>query len=510
MLATYESAPHRVDSEGAYFDGSLELLRALAVTTDVEPALPRLSAIVSKMLPHDALRITCFDQRGRLLVNASTADVPDVAAYELEEVIIDDLGAGPAGASAAPRAPVALIGEGYRSALSVSTRAPEPLVCVAFWSKRARAFDRTHVPVARRIAYHLGLGVSCRDLGTAIPALDAERAHGRDPAASRGVDRMPAGLRTVGESAEWRQVLRKAAQVAATDTTVLITGESGTGKEIVARFIHAVSARKDGPFVALNCAALPEQLLESELFGHEKGAFTNAHQAKPGQVELAAGGVLFLDEVGEMSKAAQAKLLRVLQEREFQRVGGTRTLKADIRVVAATNRDLRKAVQRGEFREDLLYRLEVFDIHIAPLRERRADIVPLTDALLKDVASTLRRPAPVLTRDAREVLMRHDWPGNVRELRNALERAAILAGGGPIQPDHLTLHGGARPAADSPADPNTTDLGAMERETILQVLRRTRWNKSKAAAQLGLSRMQLYGRMRKYSLEGRTAELSAV
>ena len=189
---------------------------------------------------------------------------------------------------------------------------------------------------------------------------------------------MQPGLQVVGESAEWREVLRKATQVAPTDTTVLITGESGTGKEVVARFIHAASARKNGPFVALNCAALPEQLLESELFGHERGAFTSAHQAKPGQLELAAGGVLFLDEVGEMSKAAQAKLLRVLQEREFQRVGGTRTLKADIRVVAATNRDLRKAVQRGEFREDLLYRLEVFDIHIPPLRERRADIVPLT------------------------------------------------------------------------------------------------------------------------------------
>ena len=249
----------------------------------------------------------------------------------------------------------------------------------------------------------------------------------------RGLERVPSGLRVVGESAEWREVLRKATQVAPTDTTVLITGESGTGKEVVARFIHAASARKDGPFVALNCAALPEQLLESELFGHERGAFTSAHQAKPGHLELAAGGVLFLDEVGEMSKAGQAKLLRVLQEREFQRVGGTRTLKADIRVVAATNRDLRKAVQRGEFREDLLYRLEVFDIRIPPLRERRADIVPLTDALLRDIAVEFRRPAPGLTRDARDVLLRHDWPGNVRELRNALERAAILAGGGPIQ-----------------------------------------------------------------------------
>jgi two-component system response regulator FlrC len=223
-------------------------------------------------------------------------------------------------------------------------------------------------------------------------------------------------------------------------------------------------------------------------------------------VELAAGGVLFLDEVGELSKAAQAKLLRVLQEREFQRVGGTRTLKADIRVVAATNRDLRKALQRGDFREDLLYRLEVFDIGIPPLRERRADIVPLTDALLRDIAVAFRRPAPGMTRDARDVLLRHDWPGNVRELRNALERAAILASGGLIQPEHLVLHGGAsvRPPGDSP-----TDLNAMERETIAQVLRETRWNKSKAALRLGLSRMQLYARMRKYGLEHAGGEVSA-
>ena len=338
MLAIHESSADRAHRQGADFEGSLELLRELAVTTDVEHALPRLSAIVGKMLPHDALRLACFDERGRLVVNASTADVPDVTASEMDEVIIDDLGAGrparPAGTSRSWR-------DDYRSALGVSTSSPEPLVSLAFWSKRPLAFNRAQVPLARWIAYHFGLGASRRDLGRAIRPSDAERPRRVDAGVPRGLERLPSGLRVVGESAEWREVLRKATQVAATDTTVLITGESGTGKEVVARFIHAASARKDGPFVALNCAALPEQLLESELFGHERGAFTGAHQAKPGHVELAAGGVLFLDEVGEMSKAAQAKLLRVLQEREFQRVGGTRTLKADIRVVAATNRDLR-------------------------------------------------------------------------------------------------------------------------------------------------------------------------
>jgi transcriptional regulator with PAS, ATPase and Fis domain len=187
----------------------------------------------------------------------------------------------------------------------------------------------------------------------------------------------------------------KATQVAATDTTVLITGESGSGKEIVARFIHAASARKAGPFVALNCAALPEQLLESELLGYERGAFTSAQQAKPGQLEVASGGVLFLDEVTEMSLSAQAKFLRVLQEREFQRLGGTRLLKANIRIIAATNRDLRKAVECGDLRVDLFYRLGVFDIQIPPLRERRADIVPLSETFLQEIARPSAGHPPV-------------------------------------------------------------------------------------------------------------------
>jgi transcriptional regulator with PAS, ATPase and Fis domain len=302
-------------------------------------------------------------------------------------------------------------------------------------------------------------------------------------------------IRIVGESAEWREVLKKAARVAETDTTVLLTGESGTGKEVVARFIHRASARSRGAFIALNCAALPEQLLESELFGYERGAFTGAQHAKPGQIELAAGGVLFLDEVSEMSPPAQAKFLRVLQEREFQRLGGTRTLKANIRVIAATNRDLRKAMERGDFREDLFYRLQVFDIRIPPLRDRRADILPLADTFLQEFGKSFGRPPAGLTRDARDALLGHDWPGNVRELRNALERAAILCEGELIDEEHLTLRAGAMPLATS------TDLSSLERETITQVMRECRWNKVRAAKKLGLTRTQLYGRLRKYGIE---------
>jgi transcriptional regulator with PAS, ATPase and Fis domain len=302
--------------------------------------------------------------------------------------------------------------------------------------------------------------------------------------------------RIVGVSAEWQEVLRKATQVAKTDTTVLLTGESGTGKEVVARFIHTASARKSGPFVALNCAALPEQLLESELFGYERGAFTSAQQAKAGQVELASGGVLFLDEVSEMSLSAQAKFLRVLQEREFQRLGGTRLLKANIRVIAATNRDLRNAIERGDFREDLFYRLGVFDIAMPPLRERRSDIVPMSEAFLLDIGTSFGRPPARLTRDARNALLAYEWPGNVRELRNVLERASILCEGALIDATHLTLQSGTKPPGAE-----TSDLSVVERTTIAKVLQECRGNKTRAARKLGLTRTQLHLRVRKYGLE---------
>ena len=498
MLASTERAAHLSHSQGAYFDGSLELLRELAVTIDVDAALPRLSAIVSKMLPHDALRMVCLDHQGRPIVNAATADLPDMMAADADEVIIGDLLSEAPAATAAPHAMKRLVGDGYRSVLGVSTLAPEPLVRVAFWSKRPLAFNRAHVPLARRIAYHLGLGASRGELSNSTHHVDDARAPRADAGVQRGVDQLAAdtSLRVVGESVEWRGVLRKATQVSSTDTTVLVTGESGTGKEVVARFIHAASSRRGRPFVALNCAALPEQLLESELFGYERGAFTGAHQAKPGQVELASGGVLFLDEVTEMSLSAQAKFLRVLQEREFQRLGGTRPVKANIRVIAATNRDLRKAVERGDFREDLFYRLGVFDIRIPPLRERPADIVPLSETFLQEIGRSFGRPPAGPTNAARQALLQYDWPGNVRELRNVLERATILSEGARIDPDHLAL----QPAARSSRN-DGTDLSALERTTISKVLQECRGNKTKAARRLGLSRTQLHLRIRKYGLE---------
>jgi transcriptional regulator with GAF, ATPase, and Fis domain len=328
-------------------------------------------------------------------------------------------------------------------------------------------------------------------------SLRAERTGSRRQLLTDTLERARDGGHAVGESAAWRSALTKAALVASTDTTVFLQGESGTGKEVLARFIHRASPRRGGPFVAINCAALPDQLLESEMFGYERGAFTDAHQAKAGQVELASSGVLFLDEVGEMSLPAQAKLLRFLQEREFRRLGGTRLVKANVRVVAASNRDLLQAVQAREFREDLFYRLRVFDILLPPLRERASDIPLLAEAFFRDFGRAIGGRAPVrLTPEATDRLMGHPWPGNVRELHNALERAAVVCDGGCILPDDLSLG-----TAIVRHDPGT-DIAAAARQTIEQVLQETDGNKAKAARRLGLTRTQLYGRLRKYGLDG--------
>jgi DNA-binding NtrC family response regulator len=232
------------------------------------------------------------------------------------------------------------------------------------------------------------------------------------------------------------------------------------------------------------------------LFGYERGAFTGAQQPKPGQIEMASGGVLFLDEVSEMSPAAQAKLLRVSQEREFLRLGGTRLLKANVRIIAATNSDLRDAVARGAFREDLYYRLQVFDIRMPPLRDRASDIPLFVEAFLQDISRSMSAPPVKVTPEASEMLLAHTWPGNVRELRNVLERAAILCEGRFITPQHLSLN-----SVPMTSSLPTTDLPAAERRTIEQVLRETDGNKAKAARRLGLTRTQLYVRLRKYELD---------
>jgi transcriptional regulator with GAF, ATPase, and Fis domain len=319
--------------------------------------------------------------------------------------------------------------------------------------------------------------------------------------------------RILGRAPALREALDRAAKVAPTETTVLLTGESGTGKELVARAIHHSSPRAEGPYVAINCAALPETLVESELFGHERGAFTGADKQKPGRFELAAGGTLFLDEVAELPPSVQAKLLRVLQEHEFQRVGGTATLRADVRLIAAVNRDLALAVEAGKFREDLYYRLNVFQVHLPPLRERGDDVLLLAHHFMRELGARLGTGEPGLSRDAQDVLRAYRWPGNIRELANAIERALILADGGLLTAGHLGVGGAGeqRPegasgqAAGNGKETAPESLATLEQRAILAALEYTRGNKTQAAALLGITRTQLHTRLKRFGLAAESA-----
>ena len=306
----------------------------------------------------------------------------------------------------------------------------------------------------------------------------------------------------IGDSPALTHVRKQIVRVAPTDSTVLIQGETGTGKELVARAIHEQSARREHPLVKINCAALPRELVESELFGHEKGAFTGATQQRRGRFELADGGSLFLDEVGELPLEAQAKLLRVLQEREFERVGGSRSLHTDVRVIAATNRDLHAQVASGTFRSDLYYRLNVFPITMPPLRERRNDIPRLVQHFVAKAARKLGRPLDEISPAFIDQATAYDWPGNIRELENLIERAIIMSGGESFDALELFASPGI-PVAPSAAPPGHATLEEMERAHIRRVLDGTRWKiegDNGAAGMLGLNASTLRGRMRKLGI----------
>ena len=317
-------------------------------------------------------------------------------------------------------------------------------------------------------------------------------------AAQRGEEAAAGGEGIVGQSPALRHVLELARSVAPSPTTVLLTGESGTGKEVIARAIHRWSPRAEGPFVAVNCAALPDGLLESELFGHERGAFPGAVAQRRGRFELAHGGTLFLDEVGDMSPALQGKLLRVLETQEFERVGGTRALRVDVRVIAASNADLGAAVLARRFREDLYYRLKVFPIALPPLRQRPEDILPLAGHFLDRLRAALRKPVLGFTPEAQERLRAYAWPGNVRELENVVERAVILAQGDRIGLAELSLL-----PVPVPATEGGGELKALEHAAILQALADTGGNRRLAARRLGIGLRTLQYRLKHYGLAGR-------
>jgi transcriptional regulator with GAF, ATPase, and Fis domain len=516
------------------------LLPAIAGALDVRVVLPRMSAVIQDVIPHDTLALALLtpDRLGVTIHATANFEVSALEEYRFsseQETIRSDwryflahdltvLGDGVVRARLSPpdaAEPVdvelrpgplwtrKLAELGLRSTLRVPIRSQDQtLGALAFSSRRPSAYDEDDVGPAARIADHVSLALAHERLAEEArrAAQAQERAAqlaGRVDSLVRELERLSAH-RALGRSPQWKKVLADAARVAATDTTVLISGESGTGKEVVARYIHRGSPRAPGPFVALNCAALPEQLLESELFGHEKGAFTGALNARPGRIEQAGGGILFLDEVGEMSPSVQAKFLRVLQEREYQRLGGTRTLKADMRLLAASNRNLKAAIAQGSFREDLYYRLAVFDIALPPLRERPEDIPLLVEAFLEEIGRTIGRPAAGLSRQVHDTLVAYRWPGNVRELRNAIERAVILCEGGLITSEHLPVGIGLPPeppaaGATAPSGGPAT-LDAAEREMIVQALARAGNNKSKAARFLGLTRAQLRSRIEKHGL----------
>jgi len=534
-------------------DGLERLLPTLAKSMDVREIFQQISDVSQDVICHDIVGLAFLSPDGKTLPVYALSDgrldhlpapptlpeqmralqrgffiMQDVSIVDRERrrvlvsPLLPDQGPLPPREIELDPARFWLVGEkGIRSWVTVPLRSRGEIAgTMLFGSRRPNAYGLDDADLAGRVADHVALALAYQRMAEESRNAAEAREHAatletRVQTLTREIDAISGYGRVVGESAAWKGVLKLATQVAAAETTVLLLGESGTGKEVLARYVHRASPRSGGPFVALNCAALPDHLIESELFGFERGAFTGATQAKPGQIELAAGGVLFLDEIAEMSLASQAKLLRVLEERQFQRLGGTRTLTADVRVIAATNRELSSAIERGTFREDLYYRLQVFEIRMPPLRERPEDILPLSEAFLTDLSRSLTRPPAGVSREARERLIKYPWPGNARELRNILERAAILCDGGLITAEHLTLPESrvaaapratevtvAAPTVASPPAPAPPDLDLMsaERMMVEKALEEARYNKSKAARALGLTRTQLYVRLRRHGL----------
>ena len=502
------------------------LLEPVAEVLDVREVFGRISESVREILPHDLLVLADYDLKTQTFRVVALAGESDVEAPEhavplteaesagrlFETEIYADISSGLPPDTERNRL---LLATGMRSWMRVPVlRSGEVTGVMGVFHREPSRYDRDDAEIARRVADRIALALSHQELAEGVRLTSearerAERLEATVETLMRELERQ-GRTRVVGVSRSWKQVLRQVGRVAPSETTVLITGESGTGKEVVSRMIHQGSPRSAKPFIAINCAALPEHLLESELFGHEKGAFTGAIASKVGQVEQAAGGTLFLDEIAEMSPLVQAKFLRLLQEREFQRVGGSRVLRADVRVIAATNRDLNAAMERGAFREDLFYRLNVFGIEVPSLRSRSEDILPLAESFLDELGRTMGRPASGISRDAREWLLGHSWPGNVRELRNAIERAILLCDGGLISHEHLpTLTSRPRavgaPAGNgssveqlAPLAPGGLRLDAVERSLVEKALHDAHGNKSEAARLLGLTRSQLYSRIQKF------------
>jgi transcriptional regulator with GAF, ATPase, and Fis domain len=351
------------------------------------------------------------------------------------------------------------------------------------------------VPLAPGAPVVVGIGEPI-ELGDVIVVLQPAPGHA---AAARVEEKTPRAAGVVVASEAMKALYRLADRVAAGTLSVLVTGETGAGKEVVARYVHDASPRRAATFLVVNCAALPEQLLESELFGHEKGAFTGSASAKPGLLEVADGGTVFFDEIGEMALPLQAKILRVLEDKQVQRLGGTRPKAIDVRFVSATNRDLEAAAAEGRFRSDLYYRLNGVTLRVPPLRERPDEVLPLAQRMIERACAELGQAAiPALSEGARELLVRHAWPGNVRELKSAIDRAVLVCERGMVLPEHLPealRRGPTAPRASVPPTPADEDGGELTRERIVQALEACAGNQTRAAEMLGVTRRVLLRRL---------------
>ena len=453
----------------------------LILVVDDDPAI---HAIVGRWLDAEGYRFRSFDD-GESCLGALAESLPSAILLDLDLPGIGGLEVLERIKRAQPHLPILILTGDEQVETVVS-------------AMQAGAYDYLVKPLQRaRLAATLGNAIETHGMATRITSLEREATGGDYP-----------GI--VGRSTAMRSLYRQLDRAAPSMITVLIRGESGTGKELVARALHDNSSRRVGPFVALNCAAVPGELLESEMFGHERGAFTGAARQHRGLFEQADGGTLLLDEVAELTLPLQAKLLRVLQERSFRRVGGKATVRSDFRLLAATHRDLREEVRRGRFREDLYYRIDVFELTVSPLRERREDIPLLTEHFVTEFSSPDEPAPPRVTRGVLDRLLAYPWPGNVRELRNALQRAVLLCAGGVIRPDDLppTIRGeGAIGQSPEVAGEEET-LGAdapptleqIERCAIEEALARHDGNLSETVRELGIGRTTLYRKLRKYGL----------
>ena len=511
-----------------------EVSRVVAASLDVGNIFEQLGTVARRVLEFDFMIVRPIGtsgtlQRATLLVGDVTEDrIPEhrledysfgsrIAAQELvllrdTRTELDPLFPGDRtmlerGIGSAIAAPL-VFGDAVGGMLGLAKRQPN-------W------FDEGDTEVAAGIAGQVVVALQHQRLAEEQQRVAAAEQHSRR--LERRVERLRGALTEryrfegiMGQAPAFCEALGQAALVAGEETTVLLTGESGTGKELVAHAIHYASGRPEGPFVAVNCAALPETLVESELFGHERGAFTGADRLKRGRFELAAGGTLFLDEIGDIAPSVQAKLLRVLQERQYERVGGTTPLRADVRLITATNRDLEHLVEAGTFRADLYYRLAVFRIHLPALRERGEDVLLLAEHFLRTLGERMGRRQARFSEHARQLLLAHTWPGNIRELQNAIERALIAADGHVISPAHLGIGGHQTPASGLPlgtpsvagAATTTQPLAEVEKQTVLDALRRGRGNKTEAALALGLSRGALYRRLQRFGLLAKNRAVS--